>query len=585
MSKARGLISGGNYESRSSGMYDSADNIRIAAVSTAGLKKVGIRYKNIHTTGFTYPYSFTWSPDGLHLYIAYSGDYIRHIECTTPFSTSGSSIQATFNHSEYESANYSLEVSPDGRYLYFGGSGRDTILQFTMNTAWDITETPNNTTFSAGYEQLNKRLNNIFGIGSADSSVRGCNFNNDGTKFYLIGFGDDNIHQFSLSTAYEVGTQSYDGAYSLGGDGVTSPYNFRWNNDGTKFFVVNYSADDIVEYSVSNAYDVTSGTITEGTNFDVSSKESNAFDVAFNADGTKMFVIGNGGDEVNEWTLSTGFDLSSTVTHVSATSLGMSNPAAFDFNPDGTKMVVVDYDSDLLKAFNLSSGFDSSTISSYQSIDLSGTQWDNAPSGSQYVTNYWATPTGCRFNGDGSTITVMDRYNATYDKAVTVPLTTAYELSTFSDGCINAATRGVGNPRTCRFNPDGTKCYVLDLTDDKIYQWSLNKPYVLGRGSTAMVYDGVSAALTDADSVLNGFDFIPDGTSIFTCSSDSDTISHYTVSVPFDVTSTLTYVSSVDTTGYETAPSDIKVVNTPDGYKIHFLGIGADKIFEMDINF
>ena len=89
----------------------------------------------------------------------------------------------------------------------------------------------------------------------------------------MIGFGDDNIQQFSLSTAYEIGTQSYDGAYSLGGDGLTTPYNFRWNNDGTKFFVVNYTADDIVEYSVSNAYDVTSGTITEGTNFDVSSKD------------------------------------------------------------------------------------------------------------------------------------------------------------------------------------------------------------------------------------------------------------------------------------------------------------------------
>ena len=159
MSKARGLISGGNHESRSSGMYDSADNIRIAAISTAGLKKIGIRYKTVMTTGMTYPYSFTWSPDGLHLYLAYSGDYIRHIECTTPFSVSGSSIQETFDHREYDSSNYSLEVSPDGKYLYFGGTGRDTILQFTMNTPWDITNLPNNTTFSAGYDQINKRLN------------------------------------------------------------------------------------------------------------------------------------------------------------------------------------------------------------------------------------------------------------------------------------------------------------------------------------------------------------------------------------------------------------------------------------------
>ena len=174
----------------------------------------------------------------------------------------------------------------------------------------------------------------------------------------MIGFGDDNIQQFSLSTAYTVGTASYDGYYSLSADGITSPYGMRWNNDGSKFFVTDYSANTVIEYSVSNAYDVTSGTITEGTNYDVGSYETNPYDVAFNADGTKMYVIGNNSDKIHEWTLSTGFDLSSTVSYVSGTSLGMTDPAAFDFSPDGTLMAVVDYGTDDLKGFTLSTGFD-----------------------------------------------------------------------------------------------------------------------------------------------------------------------------------------------------------------------------------
>ena len=40
-------------------------------------------------------------------------------------------------------------------------------------------------------------------------------------------------------------------------------------------------------------------------------------DVAFNNDGTKMFVVGHN-DEVDEFILSTGFDLSSTITYVGA---------------------------------------------------------------------------------------------------------------------------------------------------------------------------------------------------------------------------------------------------------------------------
>ncbi len=586
MSKARGLITGEDLESRSSGMYDSVDNVRIAAMSKAGLKKVGLKYTTRHTTGMGTPYGFAWSKDGLHLYITYSGDFIQHRICTTPFNTSGSSIQATFQHAEWESGCNFVDISPDGRYLYLGGTTRDSMIQFTLATPFNIATTPDNTTFTAGYEQINKRLNNIFNLGTSDSSIRGSDFNNDGTKFYLVGFADDNILQFSLSTAYEVGTQSYDGAYALGGDGLSTPYNIRWNNDGTKFFIVNYQADDIVEYSVSNAYDVTSGTITEGTNFDVSSYESNVLDVAFNADGTQMFIIGNGGDEVNEWTLSTGFDLSSTVTHVSATSLGMGNPASFDFNPTGTKMVVVDFDNDHIKAFNLSPGFDSSSITSnYEAIDLSPTQWDAAPSGATYITNYWATPASCRFNGDGTTITILDRSGSSYDKAISLPLTTAYELSSFTDGTLRYTTNGGDNPVEARFNPDGTKVYIADGSDDKIYQYSLAKPYALGRGSTAATYDGVSASLTSADPILRGFDFGPDGKSIYTIGNSNDTIGHFTLSSPYDVTSTVTYSGSVDTTPYEGSPQCIRIVNTPNGYKLHFMGTSADKIMEMDLNF
>ena len=582
MSRSRGLITGEDFESRSSGMYDSVDNIRIAAISQSGLSKVGMQQTNLFTTGVSDPYSFAWSPDGLHLYIAYNNDFIRHYACVTPYNTSGSTI-VTFGSSYYDTDARCIEVSPNGRYLYFGGITRDTVHQFTMENQWEISTTANNNLFSPGYEQINKRLDNLFGIGSADASVRGCEFNGDGTKFYLIGFGDDNIQQFTLSTAYAVGTASYDGAYSLGGDGHTTPYSFRWNNNGTKFFAVNYGSDVVVEYSVSNAYDVTSGTITEGTNFTTTSYESSPNDVGFNADGTQMFVIGDGSDKIHEWTLSTGFDLSSTVTYVSGTSLGLTSPSHFDFNPTGTKLVVIDYNNDYIKAYNLSTGFDSSTISNYETIDTSPTQWPGTGN-PLYLTNSFSTPTGCRFNGDGTTLTVMDRYSSSYDKAVSIPLTTAYELSSFSDGCIDGS--GLMNfPTSFRFNPDGTKCYVLDGTDDKIYQWSLAVPYVLGRGSTAMVYDGLSASLTDSDPVLRGFDFAPGGKGIFTCGSNTDTIGHFTLSTPFDVTSTVTFVSAVDTSSFESTPLDIRVVNTPNGYKLHLIGSGSQKIHEMDINF
>ena len=600
MSRARGLITGDGFESRTSGMYDFEDNVRIASISnkgSGGLRKVGMENRNLRTTGMSYPYSFAWSPDGLHLYIAYSGDYIVHYTVTTPFTDAGLSVQETFNNTGYDTNTLGMEISPDGRYLYFGGLDRDGVLQFTMTSAFNVAASANNTTFSPGYEQSEKRLDNIFSIGTADGYVRGCEFNDDGTKFYLIGFGDDNIQQFSLSTAYTVGTSSYDGYYSLSADGITSPYGMRWNNDGSKFFVVDYALNAVIEYSVSNAYDVTTGTVTEGTNYSVSSYESNPYDVAFNTDGTKMYVIGNGSDKIHEWTLSTGFDLSSTVSYVSGTSLGMTDPAAFDFSPDGTLMAVIDYGTDNLKGFTLSTGFDSSTISATQAIDLSDNRWPSGPAGNYYLTNYWTQPAGCRFNDDGTTITILDRYNTNVDKAVTAPLVVPYDVRGFADGTVDGYAEGVGSPNSFRFSRDGTKFYIFDGSDDAIYQWSLHTPYVLGRGSTTANYDGKTAALTTPDTIQYAFDWTPDGKGIFVCGSSTDTISFWEVATPYDVTSTVTYGHAIDITGWESDPREIRVVNCYNankdasgnprtaGYKLHVLGTGSDRLYEFDINF
>ncbi len=44
--------------------------------------------------------------------------------------------------------------------------------------------------------------------------------------------------------------------------------------------------------------------------FDVSAQDATPRGLAFNNDGTKMFVVGDTGNEINSYTLSTGFDLS-----------------------------------------------------------------------------------------------------------------------------------------------------------------------------------------------------------------------------------------------------------------------------------
>tara|TARA_R100001443_G_scaffold116964_1_gene139287 strand:- start:32 stop:1828 length:1797 start_codon:yes stop_codon:yes gene_type:complete len=598
MSKSRGLISGSTtVRSRTSGMYDNDDNVRLSNISTNGLDSLGFGRSILAENIASSAYDFEWSPDGLHLYIAESGDYIKHYTVTKPFTTTGKTQVESFNISTYDSSNYGFTMSPDGKYFYGSGPNRDGIFMFTSNVPYYLTNggaliTPSRTTFAYGYNQINHYLDNIFGIGSADGGIRGIEFNGDGTKMYLIGFSDDNIQQFSLSTPYEIGdaydASAYDGAYNIGGDGITSPQGMRWNDDGSKFFVVDSSLDSVIEYSVSNAYDVTTGTITEGTNFSVNSYENNPYDVAFNADGTKMFVIGTSSDKIHEWTLSTGFDLSSTVTYVSGTSLGLTNPAAFDFSPDGTFMAVVDWYSDILKGYTLSTGFDSSTISATQTHDL--TTIEGSSYGATTIKNHFTTPYGCRFNGDGTKITIMDGYSSSYDKAASMPLLIPYDVRGLADGYLNTIAQGMDNPWTIRFSRDGKKLYILDGSDSKIYQWALHTPYALGRGSSIVTFEGKSSSINGGDPSPRGFDWTHDGKGMFFMGASNDTIYFYTVSTPFDVTSTLTYKSSYDISYFEAYPYVIRVVNCHSrddggGYKLQLLGVDKDDIFEYDINF
>ena len=48
----------------------------------------------------------------------------------------------------------------------------------------------------------------------------------------------------------------------------------------------------------------------DGSGFDISAQDTQPRGIAFNNDGTKMFIVGDAENDINSYTLSTGFDLS-----------------------------------------------------------------------------------------------------------------------------------------------------------------------------------------------------------------------------------------------------------------------------------
>ena len=140
-----------------------------------------------------------------------------------------------------------------------------------------------------------------FSVASQEDVPTDVKFNNDGTKMYVIGVSGDDVNEYSLSTAFDVSTASYVQLFSVASQ-ETAPTGLTFNNDGTKMYVIGNTGDDVNEYNLSTAFDISTASYVQ--RFIVSSQETTPLGIAFSNDGTKMFVIGQTGDDVNEYNLS-----------------------------------------------------------------------------------------------------------------------------------------------------------------------------------------------------------------------------------------------------------------------------------------
>ncbi len=197
----------------------------------------------------------------------------------------------------------------------------------------------------------------------------GLNFNNDGTKMYTVNAGAlDAVIEYILTTPYDISTATVNNTKDVSRGGSTQATQVVFNKDGTKMFIVNHEAPKktVDYYSLSTAFDVS--TATRDGEYSIAGQERRANSIAFNNDGTRMVVAGVGNNtqvRIHEYSLSTGFDLSSTVTHLNTEDLISfhSHIDGVTFNYDGTKMYTINGGEDLMSQFKLTTPYDVSTLS------------------------------------------------------------------------------------------------------------------------------------------------------------------------------------------------------------------------------
>ena len=270
---------------------------------------------------------------------------------------------------------------------------------------------------SNSYAEVKPIFKQSFSLAGLVSKPSDIDFNPDGSKVFFTAFGNDRIHQFKLTTPFDISTidsSQTEVKHSIVGD----PQGFAFNSTGTKVFIKNNGAG-LRSYTLTTPYELSGSTAddsytgTWNNELEPTGGAYSSHDIEFNNDGTKMYFFHNGGgspardERVIQYTLSTPYDPSSR-TSVDVFQLGNRTseiPQDIEFDDDGTRMYIIESATSVktteIDVYKLTIGFDVTTASYVGSI----TNFFNAAGGN-------GTPLGLGFSRDG-----MKLYQVTYSNA------------------------------------------------------------------------------------------------------------------------------------------------------------------------
>jgi hypothetical protein len=219
----------------------------------------------------------TFSTDGTKFYSVYSGTYsVYQYSCSTPFDISTVSYDNksfTLNSGITESNPAGIRFDPEGTKMFISGSSNDGVLEYALSTPWDVS-----TASYTAFKSMTSSGNNFTGI----------HFKPDGTKMYLMNSTDVAV-QWSLSTAWDISTATYDSKSFLTNSQDSVATDLYLSSDGLKLYTNGITGDNIYQYSLSTAWDISTASY-DSISFSYNAQGTNSYNLTFHPDGSKFYV-------------------------------------------------------------------------------------------------------------------------------------------------------------------------------------------------------------------------------------------------------------------------------------------------------
>ena len=423
------------------------------------------------------PRAVYFKPDGTKMYVVgATNDRVYEYNLSTAWDVSSASYVQFFSVAAKETVPEGLSFKTDGTKMYVAGPSSDSVHEYDLSSAWDIS--------TASFLQS-------FSVSAAGVNPEGLFFRDDGEKLYVVGGAGNNIYEYDLSTPWDISTLSSVQNINTGLD--TKGVFFK--PDGLLFYIVDATTDAVYAYAISGG-------------FSVATEELTPESVFFKDDGTKMYVLGSSGDDVNEYDLSTAWDILSA-SYLQAFSIAGQEtaPSGLFFGNSGSNMYVIGRAGDDINEYSLSSAWDVSSASFVRTFSVAAKD---------------TNPSGLFFKSDGTKMYVA---GYTSDSVHEYDLSTAWNISTASFLQSFSVSSQDSEPHNIFFKPDGTKMYVIGFTNKRLYEYDLSSAWDV---STASYLQNFPVGYQDSQP--SGIFFQDDGTAFYMVGIGTDTVFKYLIS-------------------------------------------------------
>jgi len=176
------------------------------------------------------------SPDGTRVYVCTpTPDNVSQYTLSTAWDLSTGSYVRSYSLVPEGDNAQAIRFKPDGTIMYVSGGRFDSIYQYDLSTAWDIS--------TASFTQSKS-------VTTEASAPFGMHFSGNGRQLVLSDNGNDTLYSYSMSTFWDISTLTYDGVSSSVTPGTLNGVYI--SPDATNVYVANFDNDsEVSQYSAS----------------------------------------------------------------------------------------------------------------------------------------------------------------------------------------------------------------------------------------------------------------------------------------------------------------------------------------------